>query len=447
MTDKPPKAESLASRKRDLAALLATERWVRVTRKKLHHDIYGPFSLFSTLPLELLHAILDLVLADDLRHPDRPCASVALLSTCRDARDLLHGWSVHAYHLMGGIPLTPATSLPATWLRFYLRALNRVRRGRAMEAGCNPAASRFPIHAMPPCETPDIGLLARANHHDAIQWLLTSTADLEPLVNQAFRGKHVETVLHNLTLAARRDIRKFADCADDYVLNPDVGLLFQQATQRAFAHQREPWIRAVVICVQTLNPRFMSVLLPLYQDGWMTRWELPLDMRYHSNGVCTAAHTAFPLLCVPASASDPVNPLVKTDPLVAVTSPRYKELTLTGVVCTARGLHQCRKCSAIGIVERIRRAHKRGAVIPLTDGLLACFSGIDGLVEAAAAIQWGAPTLEQLRWISGMRGKRCAGMERIAILSGGRGEWAAFMAELPDNALRRRLKGVISPIQ
>lgn len=439
--------DSPATKKRTLAALQATEQWVRDMRRKLQHEIYGPFSLFSQLPLEVLYTVLQEVLVDDLRHPKQPSACIALLSTCRQARALLHGWSVHAYSLMGGIPLQPAIEL-----RFYLRALKRVRRGRAMEAGCNYQAARLTggVVAAGP-DVPDLELLAYAGHYKAIQWVLSVVGDIGPLIRLAGRHKYKWTVVYNMVPAARSDVVKFAEHVQGNINNPPVGDTLRESMRQVFS-DREAWVQALQ-CARSC-PDFVESLLPLYRDGWLAEWgDLPYD--FDSDVVCLAAQSEFRLARVPASTIDPVNPIVRRNVLVAVAGPHWEELELRGVVHSPSGswcppclpcLHSCDLCRHVSITERIRRAHKRGATIVPNDALLNSLGDWATLMDVAGWLHW-SPTVVLLQHMAKLPGRRCAGMERIAVLSGGRGEWRSFVDRLPDNPLRRRLMTAIPHLQ
>jgi len=436
--------DSPATKKRTLAALLATEQWVRDMRRKLHHEIYGPFSLFSQLPLEVLYIVLKEVLVDDLRHPKRPSACISLLSTCRQARALLHGWSVHAYHLMGGIPLEPVIEL-----RFYLRALKRVRRGRAMEAGCNYQAARLNGGVVAPGpDVPDLELLAYAGHYKAIQWVLSVVGDIGPLVRLAGCHKYKWTVVYNMPPVARGDVVKFARHVQGNINNAPVGDTLRESMRQVFS-DREAWVHALQ-CTRSY-PDFVECLLPLYRDGWLAEWgDLPYD--FSSNVVCSAAQSEFRLARVPASLIDPVNPIVRHNVLVAVAGPHWEELELRSVVhtpaeaCFTPRLHSCDRCRHVSITERIRRAHKRGATIVPNDALLNSLGDWATLMDVAGWLHW-SPTVALLQHMAKLPGRRCAGMERIAVLSGGRGEWRSFVDKLPDNPLRRRLMTVIPHLQ
>lgn len=423
------------SKKRTLAALLDMERWVRAKRTKLHHDIYGPFSFFSQLPLELLYAVLQHVLVDDLRHPSQPSACVALLSTCRRARALLHGWSVHAYGLMGGIPLEPAIEL-----RFYLLALGRVQQGRAVEAGCKGGA--VAVKCTPTGEVPDLQLLAYAGHYKAIQWVLSVVGNLDPLLALVRSGRYMWTVVHNLVPPAQRDVVQFVQCVEGHARDQRVYPILREAIGRAF-HQRGAWMEAVKRAGG--NTHFMAAVLPLYGDGWLAEWG-DLFYNFGCEAVCAAAHSRFRLAFVPASADDPVNPVVRDNALVAVTSPHWEELNLRGVVCTPRPHHLCDQCFRVDLVERVRRAHKRGAVVVPNKALLTDLGSMERLMEVADLLYW-RPTLGVLWQISKMPGRRCAGMQRIAVLSGGCGEWREFVGALPANPLRRRIMAVLPQFQ
>jgi hypothetical protein len=448
--------DSPATKKRTLAALRATEEWVRDMRRKLQLEIYGPFSLFSQLPLEVLYIVLQEVLVDDLRHPKRPSACISLLSTCRQARALLHGWSVHAYHLMGGIPLEPAIEL-----RFYLRALKRVRRGRAMEAGCNYKAARLNTTGAhgevvaPGPDVPDLKLLAYAGHYKAIQWVLSEVGDIGPLIRLAGHRKYRWTVVYNMVPAARWDVVKFAEHVQGNINNPPVGDTLRESMRQVFC-DREAWVHALQ-CTRSY-PDFVECLLPLYRDGWLAEWgDLPYD--FSSNVVCSAAQSEFRLARVPASSSDPVNPIVRHNVLVAMAGPHWEELELRSAVhapvyvmpagpdasFTPR-LHTCDRCRHVSITERIRRAHKRGATIVPNDALLNSLGDWATLMDVAGWLHW-SPTVALLQHMAKLPGQRCAGMERIAVLSGGRGEWRSFVDRLPDNPLRRRLMAVIPHLQ
>lgn len=122
MQSKKRKLEHLGREQHVLRAAIAalsnkldavTGAWVQ-----LHHDVYGAFSLFSLLPLELIFVILEHVVRQELAQRCRVSGAFNFFLTCRAASDLRSEWAHHLYMQLGGLcpHLTPPCVLLHTML-------------------------------------------------------------------------------------------------------------------------------------------------------------------------------------------------------------------------------------------------------------------------------------------------------------------------------------------
>lgn len=437
-----PPDQTCISRKRTLDAFIATERWVRATRMRLQDDLYGTFSFFSTLPLELLYCVLRHLLRHDLANPTAPWASLGLLSTCRDARALLPAWVAHAHRTMGGIPTQQDLSL-----QFYMKALGRLRRAQFRAAGCNVLGVRGI------CQSNDLALLHEHHYTEAVEWVVGTAQPCDALhalmcLGEAMPGEH-SFVVQQATRVAAKDVGAFCRYLGNWYAAYKHDLL--ERVVRAVLGARDAWVLAFnfIATPGVLRyPNLTRTLLQTYRAGLLQSWE-GLAPVIHPNLACMVVRHAPALLHLPLSATDASpNPLVRQHLLVCASATGWEQLRLQGVTLTPRdavGPHVypgvCPECFiSVDTAERLRRLHARGCVIAPSYCIFNLLKCIDVVVACAHVFAWpDGPTVQDLDAISRLKGARCKGMVRLHQLCRGAGEWAQFVAQLKDKPLRRKL--------
>jgi hypothetical protein len=463
--DKALTSKAFKANKRTLDELLNTEQWVRNMRLRLQGKLYGAFSFFSRLPLELLYCILEHLLVHDLRNTGSPWASVGLLSTCRDARALLPGWCAHAHRILGGIPTQQELGVS-----FYLKALCLVRYATFQEAGCDynasPLVTRGKVNwrRLLPSQ-PFLHFLVQHNYSEAVEWVVTSSptqVSMHQLLALSEKGtEHDEFIVEQVSRLASKYTPSFIDYQQMYIwrtdksLVPSVARLLDQVVARAFGN-RDAWVHGFrLMCVTQLHYRpqesreLLRAFLPLYQEGWLTSWA-GLPVPEFPEFACLVAHYAPALQDVPVSGTDnAVNPLVRQNLMKFVCAPGWVRLSAHGLTCAPTGVaatHTCRLCKSVRVTERVKRLHSRGCTVHATQGLLKSCGTVDELVKCAKYFTWaeGGPTAEDLKLISDMRGSKCVGMAKLYEVCQGTGQWRVFVFSLnPGCPLRRRLERLL----
>jgi hypothetical protein len=432
-----PVDEPFTSRKRTLDAFLATERWVRATRRRLQEDLYGAFSFFSTLPLELLYCILGHLLRHDVANPTAPCATLGLLSTCKDARALLPAWCAHTHRTMGAIPTQQELSF-----QFYMKALGRLLRGQFRGAGCHmPGVLRT-------CRSADLIFLQEHHYTEAMEWLVeTSHLPMDAIsalmtLAEKVPGEHRFAVQHATRVAANN-----VDALCRYLINwcwsYKHNLL--EGVAESVLSNTDAWVKAFNLIATTTFTltlhNFAKMLLRMYRVGWLQSWE-GLPAYIDSELAWIIVRHAPALLRLPFSATDASpNPLVRQHLLVCATAAEWEQLNLQGMTYTlepSQVLHWRSTCARVGVPERLRRLHARGCVIVPNGWSL--FDCIEDVVACAHVFAWPhGPTAEDLTQMARLKGDRCKAMARLHGLCGGAGDWAGFVAHIKDSALKRKL--------